>query len=163
MPQVELVGPNRMNVNGHVFVKGEPEEVDIETALHLKDNPRFKVTGLDTREALEYREMQTRPQGRALYAAILEAQDRLDIDDDEAFDRQGKPSVAALSKVLGYPISKEERDAALKAAPKVAHEDDGKALQVNTAEIAEHAATRGSGILKVKKNVQSAVEEGVTV
>jgi hypothetical protein len=152
-----------MNVGGHVFVKGEPEDVEIELALQLKDNPRFKVTGLDTREAVEYREMQTRPSGRALYAAILEAQDRLDIDDDDSFDRHGKPAVAALSKVLGYPITKEERDAALRAAPKVAHEDEGKPLQVNTAEIAQHAASRGSsGGIKLKKQ-PAPEDEGVTV
>ena len=162
MPTAELIGPNRMNFGGHVFIKGEPEEVEIELAVQLKDNPRFKVTGLDTREAVEYREMQTRPSGRALYAAILEAQDRLDIDDDDSFDRQGKPAVAALSKILGYPITREERDAALKAAPKVVHEDEGKPLAVNTAEIAQHAATRGSGGIKLKK-AANADEEGVTV
>jgi len=163
MPTAELIGPNRMNVGGHVFIKGEPEEVEIELAVQLKDNPRFKVTGLDTREAVEYREMQTRPSGRALHAAILEAQDRLDIDDDDSFDRQGKPAVTALSKVLGYPITKEERDAALKAAPKVAHEEEGKPLQVNTAEIAQHATTRApGGGIKLKKP-PATEEEGVTV
>ena len=39
MPVAELIGPNRMNIGGHVFVKGEPEEVDMETAFQLRDNP----------------------------------------------------------------------------------------------------------------------------
>ena len=167
MPQVELIGPNRMNIKGHVFIKGEPEDVDMEMAFALRDNPRFKVTGLDTRAAVEFQEMERRPAGAGLFAAILEAQDRLDIDDDASFDRQGKPSVAALSHVLGYPITKEERDAALKAAPKVVHGEDGKVSTVSPAEIAAHAAQREGGKpITIKRQgapAPAVVEEGVTV
>jgi hypothetical protein len=114
--------------------------------------------------------MERRPLGAALYAAILEAQDRLDIDDDDSFDRQGKPAIAALSRILGYPIKKEERDAALKAAPKVAHGEEGKAEKISPAEIAAHAATRSdSKPVTIKKQVPAAPketagnEQGVTV
>jgi len=170
MPVAELIGPNRLNIGGHVFINGEPEEVDMETAFQLRDNPRFKVTGLDTREAVVFKESQRRPSGAALYAAILEAQDQLDLDDDEAFDRHGRPSIAALTRILGYPISRDERDAALKAASKVAHGEEGKAERVSPAEIAQHAAARGEPKpITIKRQNPSAPketvadEQGVTV
>ena len=50
-----------------------------------------------------------------LLRAINEAADELDIEDEENFDRGGRPSVYALSKALGYPITREERDAAMSA------------------------------------------------
>jgi hypothetical protein len=136
MPEVELVGLHRLNVGGKVYERGVKTPVDFDTAFSLQNNPRFKVTGLDTREALDYRETQTRPTGRALYDAILDANDRLDVDDDESFDRNGKPSVAALSHILGYPISREERDAALNAVEKAPQAPK----QVDTEEIKAAAA-----------------------
>ena len=152
MPQVELIGPNRMNIKGHVFIKGEPEDVDMEMAFALRDNPRFKVTGLDTRAAVEFQEMERRPAGAGLFAAILEAQDRLDIDDDASFDRLGQPAVPALSALLGYPVSREERDAALKAAPKVVHGDDARGEKSAPSEVADFAAARVAGTpITIKK------------
>ena len=112
MPEVELVGLARLNRGGKLFIKGVREPVDFETALALKDNPRFKVYGLDTREALAYQETQTRPRGADLYDAINEAIDALE-PDDENYDRSGKAAVGVLSSALGYPVTKEERDAAM--------------------------------------------------
>ena len=152
MPVAELIGPNRMNIGGHVFVKGEPEEVDMGVAFQLRENPRFKVTGLDTRAAVDFAEGEQRPSGAALHAAIIEAVDGLDIDDDASFDRLGQPAVPALSALLGYPISKDERDAALKAAPKVVHGDDARGEKSAPSEVADFAAARVAGTpITIKK------------
>jgi hypothetical protein len=146
MPEAELIGLNRLNVGGKVFEKGVKTPIDMPTALALAGNPRFKVTGLDTREALEFREMARRPTGQALYAAINDANDRLDVDDDQSFDGSGKPAVAALSHILGYPITKEERDAALKAVPKAPQAPS----ETNTDEIKDAAAAKSGGV-RIKK------------
>ena len=73
MPEVELLGLNRLNIEGVVYHKGVKTPVDFDTAFSLKKNKRFKVTGLDTREALDYQDMQTRPRGADLHAAISAA------------------------------------------------------------------------------------------
>jgi hypothetical protein len=136
MPEVELIGLHRLNYGGRVYEKGVKTPVDFDVAFALQNNPRFKVTGLDTREALDYRDTQHRPSGQALYDAILDANDRLDVDDDANFDRLGKPSIDALARILGYPISKEERDAALNAVEKAPQAPK----QVDTEEIKAAAA-----------------------
>ena len=64
MPEVELVGLHRLNVGGKVYEKGVKTPVDFAVAFALQNNPRFKVTGLDTREALDYHETQHRPPAR---------------------------------------------------------------------------------------------------
>lgn len=132
MPEVELVSLNRMNVGGKVFENGKRTEVDFETAFALAGNPRFRVYGLDTREALEHRELNNRPRGADLVSAILVAVDRLDVDDDSSFDRVGKPSVTALAGVLGYPVTMEERDLALRSGAKpqiLPADDDGEEIK----------------------------------
>jgi hypothetical protein len=150
MPEVELIGLHRLNFGGKVFEKGVKTPVEFDVAFSLQNNPRFKVYGLDTREALDYRDAQHRPTGQALFDAILDANDRLDVDDDANFDRLGKPSIDALARILGYPISKEERDAALNAVEKAPQAPK----QLDTEEIksaAAAAADKGHGVTFVKK------------
>jgi hypothetical protein len=44
----------------------------------------------------------------------------LDSTDENAFDKDGKPNVEALSKVVGFTVSRSERDAAMEAYSKKA-------------------------------------------
>jgi hypothetical protein len=148
-----LIQPNRLNIGGVVYEKGKRVEVDMETAFGFAGNPRFKVHGLDSRAAFEFKELANRPHGAVLYDAINDAIDRLDPDDDASFERNGKPSVAAISNVLGYPVTAAERDAAT-VAPKVTLE---------AAEPAPAKAEGGSRIvrpsnLKIKQPAPQAAE-----
>ena len=113
VPEVELIQPARLNIDGVIYKRGERVPVEFDVAYQLAADPRFKVHGLDTRAAVEHREKQGRPLGDDLMQAIREAADELDPDDDASFDRLGKPAIAALSDALGYPVPKEERDRAL--------------------------------------------------
>jgi len=118
MPEAELVGPNRLNKRiGEdsylMFERGKRQPVDMGLAFKLAEDPRFKVYGLHTREAVEYAEHNSRPTGADLKEAILEAIDQLDPDNDDHFDRQSRPALGALAEILGYHVSKEERDAAM--------------------------------------------------
>jgi hypothetical protein len=120
MPEVELLQLHRMNIDGKVFERGARYAVDVPTAVEFASNPRFRVHGLDMNAIALARaqaaQSDRKPAGELLRAAIADAADLLDVDDDSNFDRLGKPSVAALSKALGYEITIEERDAAMGAA-----------------------------------------------
>ncbi len=113
-PTAELLPPLlRLNDGGTVFKKGVPQPVSYDMARKLAASPRFKVTGLDTKEAVEAAALAARPKGEALLQAIRDAASDLDIDDDANFDRHGKPDHRALSDKLGFPVSAAERDRAL--------------------------------------------------
>ena len=109
---VELLTPFRLNLQGVIYERGVETPVDFDTAVALSEDERFRVRGLNSREALDHAAKQTRPSGGELMDAIREAVDSLD-EDDANYDRSGKPSVDALSRVLGYPVSVEERDRAM--------------------------------------------------
>jgi hypothetical protein len=114
MPTATLLELNRLNIGGaEMYHRGVEQEVTVATALRLAQDPRFKVKGLTTRDLVEHQEAQSRPRGKDLYDEIRTAADDLDVDNDDNFDRSGRPSVSALSAALGYPITAEERDAAL--------------------------------------------------
>ncbi|MEY9560466.1 hypothetical protein [Sinorhizobium fredii] len=116
MPKVELLKPRSLNLLGRIWTRGVEEDVDFETARALVDNPRFKVRGLSV-SATEADEETAKPKDKeTLYAAIREAADQLDVDDESAFTSTGKPNQRALSEILGYTITAAERDAAI--APK---------------------------------------------
>ena len=109
----ELLPPLRsLKIGGEVFQRSKPKEVDYTFARKLDKNPRFKVTGLDTKEALEDALVAKRPEGELLMEAIREAVAGLD-EGDENYDRAGKPSVSVISDSLGYPIDTADRDRAL--------------------------------------------------
>jgi len=63
-----------------------------------------------------------KPAGEALTQAISEAILTLDPENEDAWTGGGKPSVHALSAVLGYEVTAAERDAAWAA---VARQGDG--------------------------------------
>ena len=157
MPQVELLQPNRLNIGGTIYLKGVKTPVDMGTALDFDGNPRFKVTGLDTRAAVEHRERLGRPEGAGLLKAIREAADDLDVDDDTSFDRLGKPALAALAERLGYQVTKEERDRALASVEKAPQAGHGL----------EAAEVKAARTLRVSRAavapVETAHEEKVTL
>jgi hypothetical protein len=141
VPKAELIQPRSLNIGGVIYHQGVPKEVDFPTALDLDKSPRFNVTGLNTREAVEYQERQTRPVGAALSEAIKDAMDRLDVDDDDSFDRVGKPAIGALGKILGYPITTSERDKAMGSVDKAPQAGEGL---LDTAEIKATAARKST-------------------
>lgn len=61
-------------------------------------------------EMLAQLEKPAKPAGEALIEAIAAA--ALKLDKKEDFGKDGKPNVKALSLVLGYSVTAEERDAA---------------------------------------------------
>ena len=102
-----------LNVAGVMFKKGVAVPIDLATAQSFAENPRFHVTGLHTRTAIEEAAYHSRPKGEALMEAIRSAAEAFDVDDDDNWDRSGKHSVNALTKTLGYAVTAEERDRAL--------------------------------------------------
>jgi hypothetical protein len=125
-----------LNLGGKVmFKKGVPVPVDLAFAQKLAENPRFHVTGLHSRTAVEEAAYHARPKGEALLRAIRDACDKFDVDDDDNWDRAGKHSVNALSKSLGYAVSAAERDRAL------GHEDRAPASLPAAEEVSEDAVT----------------------
>lgn len=138
MLTAELLKPNRLNTQGRTWERGVPVPVDLTTARTLARNPRFQVNGLleavealasgKTLEELGIREapapaeieeeesgIEERDEGDGgdLLARIRDAADGLDVDVEENFGPDGKPTVEALSAALGEEITAEQRDAAL--------------------------------------------------
>ena len=125
-----------LNLGGKImFKKGVAVPVDLAFAQKLAENPRFHVTGLHSRTALEEAAYHARPKGEALLQAIRDACDKFDEDDDDHWDRSGKHSVNALSKALGYAVSAVERDRAL------GHEEPAPASLPVVKEVSEDAVT----------------------
>jgi hypothetical protein len=112
-PNAELLYPLSLNTSGTIFHKGVKTPVSQELARALNGDERFKVHGLDAREAVEDSAIAGRPMGDTLMEAIREAADGLDTDDDDNFDRGGKPSHHAIGMALGYEVTLAERDKAL--------------------------------------------------
>lgn len=111
--KAELLPPLRtLKIGGEMFRQSKPKEIDYTLARKLDKNPRFKVTGLDTKEAIEDALVAKRPEGELLMEAIRDAVVGFD-EDDENYDRAGKPSVSVISDILGYPIDTADRDRAL--------------------------------------------------
>jgi hypothetical protein len=107
------------NFGGQIFKQGQALPVGVDVALKLAKIDVFKVTGLDTREAVEAVAQFHRPEGDELMQAIVDAQEDMDVTDESNLDKGGQLSVHALSAVLGYKITVEERNRALypKTAP----------------------------------------------
>jgi hypothetical protein len=136
MLTAELLKPHRLNALGRTWERGTQYPIDLTTARSLAKNPRFQVNGLmeavealasgksleelgihETPETdlveLEQDEGEGGEQTGDLLDRIREAADALDVDVDENFDHEGKPSVEALSKALGEEITVEQRDEAI--------------------------------------------------
>jgi len=116
MATVTLTGPRRLNIGGVLYKRGEPLEMEDHLAMQFEEDDRFKVLGVrispdERRERVAARE--ARPMGDSLMRAINDAIGELDVDDDDAFDRHGKPSIRSISALLGFQITATERDRAM--------------------------------------------------
>lgn len=100
----------------------EPDPAADQTMQTVGDDKTETQDGGQTGETEQTGEPTKPTEAAALHAAILDAADELNVDDEDAFDDKGKPSHTALSKALGYEVTAEEVDAALAAAQKAAAE-----------------------------------------
>lgn len=131
MLTVTLKKPARLNAHGRTWERGVAVPVDLTTARLLAKNPRFEVNGLfEALDALaegktlddlgisetpdtEDDGVAEPPAATDLFDRIRAAADSLDVDNDDNFTADGKPTVAALEAILGEDITEEQRDAAL--------------------------------------------------
>ena len=122
MAEVTLLKRRRLNLGGVLFKRGETVPMEDHLAVVLENDDRFRVRGIrltgDERRARAADgaadgDTDRRPMGDTLTACIAEAIDQLNTDDDDAYDRHGKPSLQSLSAILGYQITAQERDRAL--------------------------------------------------
>lgn len=157
MATVTLTGPRRLNIGGELYKRGEPVEMEDHLAMQFEEDERFKVRGVrispdERRERVAARE--ARPMGDSLMRAINEAIGDLDVDDDDAFDRHGKPSIRSISAILGYQITAQERDLAMGQAM-------GKSGQLETlsggVETTSGQPARGSGKLRLSPEQKEAL------
>ena len=136
----ELIYPASYSTHGHQFFKGVPKPIGFDVAARLSSDPRFKISGMTSQAAVDAIALSSRPIGDELMAAIREAADGLDVDEEANFTATGKPNHHALSQALGFPVSPEERDRAmhLKSSPVEATKEDftGKLETVETAPVA---------------------------
>jgi hypothetical protein len=157
MATVTLTGPRRLNIGGVLYKRGEPLEMEDHLAMQFEEDERFKVRGVrispdERRERVAAKE--ARPMGDSLMRAINEAIADLDVDDDDAFDRHGKPSIRSISAILGYTITAQERDRAMGQAM-------GKSGQLETlsggVETTSGQPARGSGKLRLSPEQKEAL------
>ena len=103
-------------INTTTVVTGKPMERKEIAPGEGVDLPKTQAEDLVARGLAKWPEGEaagsaaSKPSGEALNAAILEAAEALDPEED--FGADGKPNAKALASVLGYKISAEERDAA---------------------------------------------------
>ena len=153
----KLIFPNSLMTHGTHFKKGVDTPVDYSLAAILKRDKRFEVAGLDTLEAVTAAARASRPEGSSLMAAIREAADGLDVDDESNFTASGKPSHLAVGAALGFPISADERDRAMgKAASPVATETEAFKGKLDAVEGA--APARKPLVVKTKPAVDPTTE-----
>jgi hypothetical protein len=121
-------GPASFSKHGEQFLPGVTrEDVAAEIALDLVDDERFIVEldpALQTvSDTFETPKKGGKPKTMAeQHVAIQEAVGQLDPDDPAHFNTDTSPSSVALSKLLGWQVTNDLRNAALgiKSAPKAA-------------------------------------------
>lgn len=153
MPTAELLKPNRLNYLGRIWEKGVREPVDLDTARALEDNPRFKVRGFGESNARRSDDDgPRRPVDRgAFLSAIRGAVDSLDVDNEDAFTSSGKPHPLAVSDALGYRVTADDIDAALKQKLKPV-ETDGDLQPVKGSKAAADKPKSGVKITRVPRD-----------
>lgn len=160
MPKVELLRPRSLNTRGILFVQRVPrEDIPVDIALELMEDERFKVTGIT---AADLAATGDKPRKKAeLNEAILDAINELDVDDEDAFTASGKPHHLAISKVLGFDITAEERDAAMRAgtAKGALVSGEGDEEDEEEAPAAKPAKKSGKGGVVINRGKQQAKKE----
>jgi hypothetical protein len=126
MATVTLRNLNRLRAaDGTLFERGVAKEMSAAKAKTYEDNDRFHVRYAPGEDRnVEAAPVVTdgpskKPTSRAeIIAAIQGAIDQLDINNESHYTTSGKPDARALTSILGWQVTGEERDAALAdAAP----------------------------------------------
>ncbi len=120
-------GPASFTYRGFTVLRGEPrDDVPLEIVRAMEQRydhvratytPGEQEVGIveDTGDVDDGRPK--RPGTRAgVNEAILEAMDQLDVDTEGHYNKDGKPDARALTSILGWQVTKQDRDAALAAA-----------------------------------------------
>jgi hypothetical protein len=134
MPEATLLKPKRLSVLGVVLERDKPRMVSPEVAriLDRRWSANCRVDWRKTGPVEEPEvEQEEAPDGRPAdkqqrLAAIRAAVDKLDPDDESHFTRTGKPDARALSEILGWQVTAEERDEAMAQAADAPPEDSAE-------------------------------------
>jgi hypothetical protein len=112
-------GPHRLNKAGIVFERGVPRhDVPLELIRELENDERFVIKMADKDERIAARKAVVAADGRpdkladrleAIKGAIAE----LDIDVESNFTKSGLPDARALTAILGWQVTSNERDQAM--------------------------------------------------
>jgi hypothetical protein len=123
MPIVRLRkdGPLRIFTQGYLFERNAPrDDIPMDVCRELLQDKRFKID-LVAGEAIRQPsqegkgDMKGRPGVLAdRLDAIRDAIADLNVDDDDNFTADGKPDARILTSMLGWQVTSEERDLALK-------------------------------------------------
>lgn len=128
MPYATLVLSAKRIVGPTTYRKGERVPVSAEWAVRHKNDEFFKIDLSDTspgdvlREAAsqvaEEAEADARPpekpsDPKAIIKAIQGAYKQIDSEDATKFTNAGKPKATALTSILGWTVTADERDVAL--------------------------------------------------
>ena len=160
MPKVELLRPRSLNIHNILFHQRVPrEDIPVDIALDLMEDERFKVTGIT---AADMQAVSDKPRKKAeLNEAILDAINELDVDDEDAFTATGKPHHLAISNVLGFDITAEERDAAMRAGTAKGALVSGEGDEEEEDETSSAKSTKksGKGGVVINRGKQQAKKE----
>lgn len=127
MPSATLSFPLSYTVLGQRFEKGVSRQVTSELAAHLL-GPHFDIDWQGEKplppaliqapsaESDEEGAAESTEGDEESVMSLAEAVNLVDVDDEAAFDADGKPSVAALSAIVGRDVTVEERDRAIQTA-----------------------------------------------
>lgn len=99
--------------NGTLKAVNVSTDKDVETETELSDDTLNGDNEVDVTDSEATDTAPADKQGRI--DAIKEAIDKLDAENDDHFTETGKPSVTALSQILGWHVNAKDRDEALKA------------------------------------------------
>lgn len=115
-------GPRRINTHGHIFERGVEQTVSAEVGRSLENDDRFDVrfdkaelaAPLAASQQQSGSEKPSRPESKeARIAAIRDAIGELDEDNEDHWTNDGKPDARALTSILGWQVTSDERDDAL--------------------------------------------------
>ena len=160
MPTAKLISPLSYSFGGVTFKKGVEVDIAPVMADRLVDYPNFVInmTGHARPPAptLQGHEDYGSDTGAAQIAAadeltqssgpeaIRAAASFLSPDVETNFDVDGRPSLVALSAVLGRTVTEEARDAALRPAKSTAAEDGAKTKVTIVRKAAKDITTEGA-------------------
>lgn len=120
MPKATLLYPVSCKVGGKTFRKNQGQEVDIPLAVYLSTRENFSVDmdGLTAKEIQDHmfsreKSAQKPHDPQVLMNQIKIAAVALDPEDKSNLTKENRFDSRALSRVLGYTVTSDERDEAL--------------------------------------------------